>query len=178
MIISLLCSILKVTPVISCCQITVTCIIMFLCRWELWPKVLCFYKLSIHPILWMWYLRNAMCEFLQVWPKHLLGLNHELIRIWWSKVKGQRDTTKHIFTLHIFWTLMKHSFTQMSIRIKWWRYAIYIQKVKGQLHCDITQFCKNMKHLKHCLLLCVLSESALLAKYVNTYKENTLRTFY
>lgn len=37
-----------------------------------------------------------MCEFLQVWPKHLL--NHELIRIWWSKVKGQRDTTKHIFT--------------------------------------------------------------------------------
>ncbi len=38
------------------------------------------------PFEWMRYLRNTLREFLQIWPKRLLGLKDELIRFWWSKV--------------------------------------------------------------------------------------------
>ncbi|XP_023256458.1 ataxin-2-like protein [Seriola lalandi dorsalis] len=36
------------------------------------------------------YLRNASTELLQIWHKHSLGLNEELIIVWW--LKGQRST--------------------------------------------------------------------------------------
>lgn len=39
------------------------------------------------PLLWMECLRNALREFLQIWHEYPLRLKHELLRIWWSKVK-------------------------------------------------------------------------------------------
>jgi len=35
------------------------------------------------------YLSNAIMELLKIWHKHSLGLKDELMRFWWSKVKGQ-----------------------------------------------------------------------------------------
>lgn len=38
------------------------------------------------PFLWTQYLSNAWREFLQIWHTHPLGLEDELIWIWWSKI--------------------------------------------------------------------------------------------
>ncbi len=38
-----------------------------------------------------------MREFLQICHKRPLELKDELIRIWWSKMKGHCDLTKHVF---------------------------------------------------------------------------------
>jgi len=53
------------------------------------------FRLSVRPS--QSYLSNALTEFHQIWYKHSLGLKDELIRFWWSKVKGQVhcDVTKH-----------------------------------------------------------------------------------
>ena len=37
------------------------------------------------------YLKNASRELLQLWYKYSLGLEDDLIRFWWSKVKGHMD---------------------------------------------------------------------------------------
>ena len=41
------------------------------------------------PFLWTRYLKKALRGFLTIWYKNSLGLMHEAIRIWLSKVKGQ-----------------------------------------------------------------------------------------
>ena len=40
-----------------------------------WPEALCFQidRPSI-PFLWMWYFKNALREFLQIWNKHSPGV--------------------------------------------------------------------------------------------------------
>lgn len=59
------------------------------------------------------------------WHKRSLGLEDELIRIWWSKVKHVSGRSSKI---------LNPNDEVMTF---------YIRKVKGQLPCDVIMSCRN-----------------------------------
>ncbi len=56
-------------------------------------------------------------EFLQIWHQHPLGLNDELIRIWWSKVTVTSQNTFMAITQEFIRYLLPHC-TQIFNRIE------------------------------------------------------------
>ena len=74
--------------------------------------------LTFIPLLWLLSGGNGWREFLQVWHRRPLGLEDELIRSWWSKVKITAASQNAFLAItQEFFCKLWQTFTQMSNRI-------------------------------------------------------------
>lgn len=85
---------------------------------------------SVHPILWIQYLRNHLKKFLQIWRKCSLGHKEDVIRFCWLQVKGHSDRIPIPFLwmlyirnawgkFHYIWHKCPLALKDVLIRI-WW----------------------------------------------------------